>query len=57
MTLVAFVLFYIGLIVRFTYANSEEEFVAARFVSLVQYKVFLSVFLKVKLYKVKNDRL
>ncbi len=42
MTLVAFILFYVGLIVRFTYASSEEDFIAARFVSFI--RRFLLVF-------------
>jgi hypothetical protein len=32
MTLIAFILFYVGLIVRFTNGSSEEDFIAARFV-------------------------
>jgi hypothetical protein len=31
MNLVGFILFYIGLILRFAYANSEDQFVAARY--------------------------
>jgi hypothetical protein len=53
MTLLAFLLFYIGLILRFTYADSEENFVAARFVSsiiLSHNKVLL--FVKVKLNQI-----
>ena len=34
MTLIAFILFYIGLIVRFTDADTEEDFTAARCVYL-----------------------
>jgi hypothetical protein len=35
MTLVGFVLFYIGLILRFTYASTDDEFVAARYNDLI----------------------
>ena len=41
MSFIAFILFYIGLIVRFTYASSEYDFVAARFVYfIISKKVF-----------------
>jgi hypothetical protein len=35
MTLFGFILFYIGLILRFTYASTETEFVAARYDDLI----------------------
>jgi hypothetical protein len=35
MTLIAFILFYVGLIVRFTNGSSEEDFIAARFVYFI----------------------
>ena len=47
MTLIAFILFYIGLILRFRMASSEDNFIAARFVSLI--RRFL-VFIKLLIY-------